>query len=160
MLAFRLLLFPHHPGGCLARCASFLTLIFVGLFSLISVHVLLTDSQHPVLIASLSSSGRVPRTCPNPLHVLSLVRTGKLHPKWMEFGILGLWLMQLQGFTDSHCSSHMFLFVSHASTCLSDLGQLPYLCDTIQDFRVMGQFFWGRVGQGWKFWGVGWARVG
>ena len=131
-LASRLSLLLHHPD--VSRTLWFLTLIFVGLFALISVQVFYADSQHPVLISSLSSSGRDPRTRLNPLHVLTSVTpvvrirkllSPRLHAKWMwlECWAHDPWMdcfrqrgKSLQGFTDSHCLSCVFLVVSLAST--------------------------------------------
>ena len=81
-------------------CALFLTLIFVGLFALISVYVLFASSQHPVLIASLSSSRRDPGTRPNTSaysYIRDSLRAIQRAPFsltsfcLMEFGTLGLW---------------------------------------------------------------------
>jgi len=75
---FRLSLLPHHSDNSPARCVLFSIFIFIWLFALTSAYVLLADSQHPVLIARLSSSGRDPNT----MHVLTsattLARSGKL----------------------------------------------------------------------------------
>ena len=92
----RLSSLPHHPDKCLVSYAFLLTLIFVGLLALILAYVLFADYRSPVLIASLSSSGRDPRTPLNPLHVLLSWREPVefflplLHSKSIEFGMLGL----------------------------------------------------------------------
>jgi len=114
-LTFQLSLLFHHPDMCLVSC-GFLTLIFVGLFALISAYVFYADSQHPVLIATLSSSGRDPRTRPNPLHVLTpatpVARTSKLlvdglfSATWQAVtGIHGFSLSELRVFSRFSCSN-------------------------------------------------------